>query len=90
VSETVADACARGVVGGVFGDKAFLDFTGTSPAILTDEDSKIAVNAFKNLARELRLHGAPRGPDVPRADGTLLDGRRTRTGSTTTISTARS
>ena len=49
VSETVADAALEESSGGVFGDKAFLDFTGDFSAILTDEDSKIAVNAFKNL-----------------------------------------
>jgi type II secretory pathway component PulK len=49
VSETIADAALEESAGGVFGDKAFLDFTGDFSAILTDEDSKIAVNALKNL-----------------------------------------
>jgi general secretion pathway protein K len=49
VSETVANAALDESSGGVFGDKAFLDFTGDFSAVLTDEDSKIAVNAFKNL-----------------------------------------
>jgi len=49
VSETVADAALEESSSGVFGDKAFLDFTGDFSAILTDEDSKIAINAFKNL-----------------------------------------
>jgi type II secretory pathway component PulK len=49
VSETVANAALEESSGGVFGDKAFLDFTGDFSAVLTDEDSKIAVNAFKNL-----------------------------------------
>jgi type II secretory pathway component PulK len=49
VSETIADAALEESAGGVFGDKAFLDFTGDFSAVLTDEDSKIAVNALKNL-----------------------------------------
>ena len=49
VSETVANAALDESSGGVFGDKAFLDFTGDFSAVLTDEDSKIAVNAFKNM-----------------------------------------
>jgi type II secretory pathway component PulK len=49
VSETIADAALEESSGGVFGDKAFLDFTGDFSAVLTDEDSKIAVNAFQNL-----------------------------------------
>ena len=49
VSETIADAALEESSSGVFGDKAFLDFTGDFSAVLTDEDSKIAINAFKNL-----------------------------------------
>ncbi len=50
VSETIADAALEESGGGVFDDKAFLDFDGDFSAILTDEDSKITVNNFQNLA----------------------------------------
>jgi type II secretory pathway component PulK len=49
VSEAVADAALEEASSGVFGDKTFLDFTGDFSAELTDEDSKIAINAFKSL-----------------------------------------
>jgi general secretion pathway protein K len=50
VSETIADAALEESGGGVFDDKAFLDFDGDFSAILTDEDSKIPVNNFQNLS----------------------------------------
>ena len=50
VSDAVADAALEQTAEGVFGDKAFLDFTGEFSATVTDEDSKIAINAFQDLS----------------------------------------